>query len=51
VYAAGGAGLVLSGIACAFRGTLGFLRIPGVVWEAVVAGVAWIALTAAGWAV
>jgi hypothetical protein len=48
VCAAGGAGLVLSGIARTIPGTLGFLRIPNVTWEAIVAAVAWIALATIG---
>jgi hypothetical protein len=51
VSAAGGAGLVLSGIARAFPGPLGFLRVPDVTWQAVVAAIVWIALAAAGWIV
>ncbi len=51
VCAAGGAGLVLSGIARTVPGTLGFLRVPDVTWEAIVAAVAWIVLATIGWIV
>jgi hypothetical protein len=47
----GGAGLVLSGLARAWPGTLGFLRAPGTTAEAVVDAAAWIALGALGWSV
>jgi hypothetical protein len=47
--ALGGAGLVLSGVARLLPVTAGVFRHPDGTWQAVVAGVAWVALAALGW--
>jgi hypothetical protein len=49
--ALGGAGLALSGLARAFPGTLGLLRVPGSAAEAVVSAAVWLALAVGGWTV
>jgi hypothetical protein len=49
--ALGGAGLALTGLARQSPETLGLLRFPSTAREAVISGVAWLALTAAGWVV
>jgi hypothetical protein len=51
VCAVGGAALILSGLARAFPGVLGFLRDPANEWEAVLTTVAWISMAAVGWSV
>ena len=51
ICALGGAGLVLSGVALAFPDSLGFLRTPDTTGQAALAGVLWLALALAGWAV
>jgi hypothetical protein len=47
--ALGGAGLVLSGVAMLLPATASVLRHPAGAWQAVVAGVAWVALAVVGW--
>jgi hypothetical protein len=49
--ALGGAGLALAGLARTSPETLGLLRFPSTAREAVISGVAWLALMAAGWVV
>ncbi|NUT51080.1 MAG: DUF4203 domain-containing protein [Saccharothrix sp.] len=47
--ALGGAGLVLSGVARLAPGAFGFLKTPGSGFQAVLAGLIWLAIAAAGW--